>query len=72
MTVPNIGPERPDPLHPDDPVRRENTALIYRDDLSTDEISAAAGRADVVSHRFGGVKHVFSRPQPGGDSDPDE
>ena len=72
MTVPNIGPELPDPQHPDEHLRRGNPALVYRDDLPTDEMRSAAVRADVVSHRFGGVKHIFSRPQAGGESDPDE
>lgn len=75
MTVPNIGPELPDPQHPEslDHVRRANPALIYRDDQPTDEMRTAAGRADGVSHRFGGVRHTFSRPTTaGGESDPDE
>jgi hypothetical protein len=62
MTVPNIGPELPDPNAPDD-MRGGNAALVYRDDAGTDEVQAASARASAVSHRFGGVRYALSRPK---------
>jgi hypothetical protein len=83
MSVPNIGPEHPDQYDPDGPdqAKRGNPALVYRDELPTDEVAAASTRASVVTHRFGGVRYGLSRPanrrqdesgQDGGDSDPQD
>jgi hypothetical protein len=72
MSVPNIGPELPDPSGTDD-ARKGNPALVYRDELPMDEIQAASTRASSVTHRFGGVRHALSRPtrrpEDGGESD---
>jgi hypothetical protein len=71
MSVPNIGPELPDPSDIDDP-RKGNPALVYRDERPMDEIRAASTRASSVTHRFGGVRLALSRPRrpaEGGDSD---
>lgn len=64
MSIPNIGPEHPDP---DDPgaaesVRRGNPSPVYRDEPITDEVVAASARASAVTHRFGGVRYALSRP----------
>ena len=63
MAVPNIGPEQfgqsdSEAAEP----RRGNPAPLYRDEPLTDDVSAATTRATAVSHRFGGVRHVLSRP----------
>jgi hypothetical protein len=63
MTVPNIGPELPDPNAADETQRGGNAALVYRDDAGTDEVQAASARASTVSHRFGGVRYALSRPK---------
>jgi hypothetical protein len=63
MTVPNIGPELPDPNAADEAQRGGNAALIYRDDAGTDEVQAASTRASALSHRFGGVRYALSRPK---------
>lgn len=63
MAVPNIGPEHFDQGedgHAES--RRGNPAPRYRDEGATDDVSAAATRAAVVSHRFGGVRYALSRP----------
>jgi hypothetical protein len=62
MSVPNIGPELPGPHDPEETPRGGNAALVYRDDLPTDDVSAASTRASAVSHRFGGVRYALSRP----------
>ena len=64
MSVPNIGPELPDPNDPVDPQRGGNAALVYRDDAPTDDVQAASARASTVTHRFGGVRYALSRPEP--------
>ena len=74
MTVPNSGPQRPDPNNPEamDNVRKGNPALVYRDEQPTDEVEAASTRASAVSHRFGVPRHRLSRPKnrpAGGESD---
>jgi hypothetical protein len=61
MSVPNVGPERPESSDADD-VRVGNAALVYRDDVRTDEVEAASARASTVTHRFGGVRYALSRP----------
>jgi hypothetical protein len=61
MSVPNIGPEHSDPSDPDD-VRVGNAALVYRDEVRTDDVEAATARASTVTHRFGGVRYALSRP----------
>ena len=76
MWVPNIGPELPEPSDPraSDHARKGNPALLYRDDLLIDDVSAASTRASVVTHRFGGVRYALirtARPTPqDGESDP--
>ena len=77
MSVPNYGPEVPDPSVADD--RRGNPALVYRDEGPLDEFEAASTRATSVTHRFGGVRYGLSRPVPpvepstdGGESDPQD
>ena len=62
MVVPNIGPEHPGPHEADDIPRGGNAALIYRDDVTTDDVQAASARASSVTHRFGGVRYALSRP----------
>ncbi|WP_250000058.1 hypothetical protein [Actinoplanes sp. M2I2] len=63
MAVPNIGPDHFDQGDADSSdQRRGNPAPLYRDESITDDVSAATARAAVVSHRFGGVRHVLSRP----------
>jgi hypothetical protein len=74
MSVPNIGPELPDPTSPEamDNVRKGNPASAYRDDGPTDDVKAASIRASAASHRFGSARHTMSRPknQQAGESDP--
>ena len=64
MSVPNIGPEHPDPGDPGaaESARRGNPPSVYRDEPITDEVVAASTRASAVSHRFGGVRYALSRP----------
>jgi hypothetical protein len=62
MSVPNIGPEHPELSDLEDRPRGGNGALVYRDDMPTDDVQAASTRASAVSHRFGGVRHALSRP----------
>jgi hypothetical protein len=64
MSVPNIGPQLPDPSdrHGQDHARRGNPSLVYRDDAPTDDVLAASTRANVVTQRFGGVRYALSRP----------
>jgi hypothetical protein len=63
MTVPNAGPQQPDPRDPDvADARRGNPALVYRDEPLTGGMEAASTRASTVSHRFGGVRHPLTRP----------
>lgn len=64
MSVPNAGPERQDPSDADDG-RVGNAALVYRDDVRTDDVEAASARASTVTHRFGGVRYALSRPDRG-------
>lgn len=63
MSVPNIGPELPDPNDPDDVQRCGNAALVYRDDAGTDDVQAASTRASTVTHRFGGIRYALTRPE---------
>jgi len=63
MSVPNIGPERPDPNDTEEAQRGGNAALVYRDDAPTDEVEAASARASAVTHRFGGVRYALNRRQ---------
>ncbi len=74
MSVPNIGPELPDPDdQAADYLRKGNPAPVYRDEAPTDDVQAASTRASAVSHRFGGVRYALSRPPrpaDGGESDP--
>jgi hypothetical protein len=65
MTVPNIGPERPDPNDTDDAQRGGNAAQVYWADGATDDVQAATARASSVTHRFGGVRYALSRPEAG-------
>ena len=62
MVVPNIGPEHPDPTEPTDTPRGGNAALVYRDEVATDDVQAASARASSVTNRFGGVRYALSRP----------
>ena len=64
MSVPNIGPELPDPSdgHAQDHARRGNPSLVYRDDLPAGDIAAASARASLITQRFGGVHYALSRP----------
>jgi len=62
MSVPNIGPEHPELSDLEDGPRGGNGALVYRDDMPTDDVHAASTRASAVSHRFGGVRYALSRP----------
>ena len=64
MSIPNIGPEHPEPGDADaaEGARRGNPALVYRAEPRTDEIAAASARASTVTHRFGGVRYALSRP----------
>lgn len=64
MSVPNIGPEQPDPSEPEDG-RVGNAALVYRDPMRTDDVRAASTRASTVTHRFGGVRYALCRPDRG-------
>ena len=68
MTIPNAGPEHPDPNDPNalDAARRGNPPLALRGDRTTDDVQAASTRASALSHRFGTVRHALSRP-PGPD-----
>jgi hypothetical protein len=72
MTVPNIGPEHPDPYDPDDTQRGGNAAQVYRADVATDDVRAASARASSVTHRFGGVRYALSRPEADRGRPPDE
>ena len=79
MSVPNIGPELPDPSGHDtqDTVRKGNPALVYRDDLPTGDVAAASTRANALTQRFGGVRYALSRPATpetpeSGESDPQD
>ncbi len=79
MSVPNIGPELPDPSGPDhdDSVRKGNPALVYRDELPTGDVATASTRASALTHRFGGVHYPLSRPATSGtpesgESDPQD
>ena len=62
MSIPNIGPELPDPNDPDEVQRGGNSAPLYRDDTGTDDVRAASTRASTTTHRFGGVRYALSRP----------
>ncbi|MBG0560870.1 hypothetical protein [Actinoplanes aureus] len=64
MSIPNIGPEHPDPGDPGaaENARRGNPSPVYRDEPITDEVVAASTRASAVTHRFGGVRYALSRP----------
>ena len=73
MSIPNIGPELPDPDVPATDSKRGNPASVYRDEAATDDVQAASTRASAVSHRFGGARSTLSRPPrpvDGGESDP--
>jgi hypothetical protein len=72
MSIPNIGPELPDPDNPTSDSRRGNPASVYRDQ-APDDVQAASTRASAVSHRFGDTRSALSRPSrpaDGGESDP--
>ncbi len=78
MSVPNVGPERPERYDPDD-ARKGNPAAVHCDLHLLGEVEAASTRASTVSHRFGGVRYALSRPagparrpQDGGESDPQD
>lgn len=64
MSIPNIGPEHPDPGDPGaaETARRGNPPPVYRDEPITDDVVAASARASAVTHRFGGVRYALSRP----------
>jgi hypothetical protein len=61
MSVPNIGPEHPDPNAPEEIQRGGNAAFVYRGDAPTDVVEAASARASAVTHRFGGVRYALNR-----------
>jgi hypothetical protein len=62
MTVPNAGPQQPDPIDPDGTdARRGNPAFVYRDEPLNGDMEAASTRATTVSHRFGGVRYALTR-----------
>ncbi|GIF11312.1 hypothetical protein [Actinoplanes teichomyceticus] len=72
MSIPNIGPEHPDPGDPgaaEDP-RRGNPPPVYRDLPITDDVVAASTRASAVSHRFGSVRYALSRPSGANTAEP--
>jgi hypothetical protein len=72
MSVPNIGPEMPDPSHPEGSDHRKgNPAPMYRDEPLTDDVQAASTRASALTHRFGGVRYALSRPEAGPAPTPD-
>jgi hypothetical protein len=62
MSVPNIGPELPDPNECEETQRGGNAAPVYRGDVPTDDVRAASARASTVTQRFGGVRYALSRP----------
>jgi hypothetical protein len=72
MSVPNIGPEHPDPNAPEETVRGGNGALLYRGDVPTDERTAASTRASALTHRFGGVRYALNRREADPESPPRE
>ncbi|MEU4618365.1 hypothetical protein AB0G04_00080 [Actinoplanes sp. NPDC023801] len=63
MSIPNIGPEHPEPGDPGaaDSSRRGNS-LTHRDEPFVGEVFAASTRATMVTHRFGGVRYALNRP----------
>lgn len=65
MSIPNIGPEHAETGDHDgvENLRRGNPALVYRDELPTDDVTAATARASAVTHRFGGVRYALTRPE---------
>jgi hypothetical protein len=80
MTVPNSGPQQPDPTDAGGAgTRRGNPAFVHRDELAAGSMEAASTRAIALSHRFGGVRHALTRtdrfppaepyPRDGGDPD---
>jgi hypothetical protein len=63
MSVPNVGPEHPEPGDPgaaESP--RWGNSLIHRDEPFVGEVFAASTRATMVTHRFGGIRYALSRP----------
>ena len=64
MSIPNIGPEHGDSGDPDgvETPRRGNPPRVLRDELMTDDVTAATARASTVTHRFGGVRYALTRP----------
>jgi hypothetical protein len=65
MSIPNIGPEHPDPGDPgaaEIGTRRGNPPPVHRASEITDDVVAASSRASAVNHRFGGVSYALSRP----------
>ena len=63
MTVPNVGPQQPNPADRGGAeARRGNPTPVYRDEPLTGGREAASTRATAVSHRFGGVRHALTRP----------
>jgi hypothetical protein len=64
MSIPNIGPEHAGPGDHDgvEIPRRRNPPIVYRDEPSTDDVTAATARASTVTHRFGGVRYALTRP----------
>ena len=80
MTVPNAGPQQPDPVDVGGTdTRRGNPAFVHRDELLPGGMEAASTRATTVSHRFGGARHALTRtdrfppaePHPNDGGDPD-
>jgi hypothetical protein len=65
VSIPNIGPEHPDPGGPgaaEIGTRRGNPPPVHRDSEITGDVVAASTRASSVSQRFGGVRYALSRP----------
>ncbi|MFF0375472.1 hypothetical protein [Actinoplanes missouriensis] len=67
MSIPNVGPEHPDPNVPEasEQSRRGNPSVLFRDEPVIDEVVAAEARASTVTHRFGGVRYALNRPAAG-------
>jgi hypothetical protein len=63
MTIPNAGPEHPDPNEPGalEAARRgNNNPGPVRDEPATD-VQTASARASTVSQRFGATRYALSR-----------
>jgi hypothetical protein len=74
MSVPNKGPDLPDPVDHDgtEDARRGNPASAYEEGV-TGVIETATTRATTVSRRFGGARYALRRenPAPGDADEPD-